>query len=284
MLHVSIAAEPLFNIGPLVVTNALLTSWLSLGVLALLAWLGSRSVKLVPEKSSQMIWEMAVEFFEDLTASIAGSEKAKRFFPLGMTLFIAILFMNWTGLIPGVGTIGINRPAEVASEISGWEEEMGKVAETDKVMPIPQDAETGLAKEEQELTEFVPLFRAGTADLNTTLALALVTMILVQYYAINYTGLKGYLGKFFNFSGPIDFFVGILELISELAKIISFAFRLFGNIFAGEVLLMVMLFLIPVVIPVPFLAMELFVGLIQAFVFAMLALVFLAIATEETHH
>ncbi|KKQ54980.1 MAG: ATP synthase F0 subunit A, F-type H+-transporting ATPase subunit a, partial [Candidatus Woesebacteria bacterium GW2011_GWC1_38_13] len=105
----------------------------------------------------------------------------------------------------------------------------------------------------------------------------------VQILSIKALGGKKYLGKFFNFKNPINGFVGILELISEFSKILSFSFRLFGNVFAGEVLLMVMMFLIPLIIPVPFLILEIFVGLIQALVFTMLTTIFIVVATEEHH-
>jgi F-type H+-transporting ATPase subunit a len=217
-------------------------------ILFILVWAGTRNIYLIPKSLGQNLWEIFLEFFSELTESISGHTKARQFFPLIFTLFIFILTLNWLGLLPGVGTIGLNHLDE-----SGY-------------------------------LEFTPVFRAGTADLNTTLALAIVAMIAVQYYAVKYIGFKGHLGKFINFSNPINFFVGILELISEFAKVISFAFRLFGNIFAGEVLLAVMAFLIPVLIPVPFLGLEIFVGLIQAFVFAMLTLVFLTLATEKQGH
>lgn len=133
-------------------------------------------------------------------------------------------------------------------------------------------------------TTFVPVLRPGSADLNTTLALALISVALTQVFGYHFQSF-GYFSKFFNFSSPIMFYVGILELISELAKIISFAFRLFGNIFAGEVLLTVMAFLLPLVVPMPFYGLELFVGFIQALVFSMLTLVFFNMASEshESH-
>lgn len=133
--------------------------------------------------------------------------------------------------------------------------------------------------------EFTPLLRGATADLNTTVALALFAMVAIQYFGFKAAGIH-YGKRFFNFTNPIYFFLGILELISELSKIISFAFRLFGNIFAGEVLLTVMAFLMPFVVPLPFLTMELFVGFIQALVFSMLTAVFLSVAVshgEEVH-
>lgn len=126
-----------------------------------------------------------------------------------------------------------------------------------------------------------PLFRSAAADLNFTLALGVLAVIAINILGILAIGIKKHAGKFFDFSNPINFFVGILELISEFAKIISFSFRLFGNVFAGEVLLTIVAFLVPYIIPLPFLFLETFVGFIQAFVFAMLALVFVAIATTE---
>ncbi len=131
--------------------------------------------------------------------------------------------------------------------------------------------------------EFTPLLRGATADLNTTVALALFAMVAIQYFGFKTSGMH-YGKRFFNFASPIFFFLGILELVSELSKIISFAFRLFGNIFAGEVLLAVMAFLMPFVVPLPFITMELFVGFIQALVFSMLTAVFLTVAVAHGEH
>lgn len=132
--------------------------------------------------------------------------------------------------------------------------------------------------------EFTPLLRGATADLNTTLALAVTAVVAIQYFGFRTIG-SHYSNRFLNFTNPIYFFVGILEIISETSKIISFAFRLFGNIFAGEVLLAVMAFLMPFIVPLPFLMLELFVGFIQALVFSMLTAVFLnvALAHGEEH-
>ena len=131
--------------------------------------------------------------------------------------------------------------------------------------------------------EFTPMLRGATADLNTTLALAIFAMVAIQYYGFKTSGIH-YSKRFVNLGNPIFFFLGILELISELSKIVSFAFRLFGNIFAGEVLLAVMAFLMPFIVPLPFIAMELFVGFIQALVFSMLTAVFLSVAVAHGEH
>lgn len=128
--------------------------------------------------------------------------------------------------------------------------------------------------------EFVPLLRAATADLNVTIALAIVAVIAMQYFGFRNLGAH-YLGRFFNFKDPIMFSVGLLELVSDVSKVISFAFRLFGNIFAGEVLLAVIAFLMPFIVPLPFLMMELFVGVIQALVFSMLTTAFISMAVAH---
>ena len=129
----------------------------------------------------------------------------------------------------------------------------------------------------------VPLFRSPAADLNFTIALALLTLTFINIIGISVAGFKGRLKIFFNFKSPIAFFVGILELISEFAKIISFSFRLFGNVFAGEVLLTVIAFLLPYLAPLPFMFLEIFVGFIQAFIFGMLTLVFISMAVSGGH-
>jgi F-type H+-transporting ATPase subunit a len=130
----------------------------------------------------------------------------------------------------------------------------------------------------------VPLFRSPAADLNFTLAFAVISVLVTNFIGMAATGVFNHLGKYFNFKGPIDFFIGILELISEFAKIVSLTFRLFGNVFAGEVLLTIIFFLAPYFIPLPFMFLELFVGMIQAFIFAMITLVSISLHTATHEH
>jgi len=130
----------------------------------------------------------------------------------------------------------------------------------------------------------VPLFRSPAADLNFTLAFAVISVIITNIIGMAATGVFNHLGKYFNFKGPIDFFIGILELISEFAKIVSLTFRLFGNVFAGEVLLTIIFSLAPYIIPLPFMFLELFVGMIQAFIFAMITLVSISLHTATHEH
>lgn len=132
-----------------------------------------------------------------------------------------------------------------------------------------------------------PLFRSPAADLNFTLAFAVISVLVTNIIGMSAIGTFKHLGKYINFKGPIDFFIGILEMISELAKVVSLSFRLFGNVFAGEVLLIIIFSLAPYIIPLPFMFLELFVGIIQAFIFAMITLVSISLHTAvhgEEHH
>jgi F-type H+-transporting ATPase subunit a len=193
---------------------------------------------------AEILVDGALDVVETITHDRA---KAERFLPTVFTIFIFVILSNWVEVVPGLGTIGV------------WQVHHG----------------------EQVL---VPFLRSSSADLNVTLALAIFSVLTVQIVGIAALGAWRYASRFFNFHSPVGFFVGLLELVLEVAKMISFSFRLFGNIFAGEVLLLVMLFLVPYLIPLPFLALELFVGFVQALVFAMLTTVFLHMATVDAGH
>src|SRR3989344_2655784 len=222
-IHISLAAEEIFRLGPLPVTNSLLTTWFVLIFLIVLTLIVNSRLKMVPS-NLQIFAEMMVGGLHSLFEQIL-HEKVNKYFPYLATIFIFIIFQNWSGLLPGVGTIGIYKSEENAR--------------VNTVLAVSNENE----EIEDKHPAFVPLFRSGTADLNTTLALALFTIAYIQFAGLKTLG-ASYLKKFFNFSNPIFTFVGILEMISEVSRIISFAFRLFGNIFAGEVLLTVIAFLI----------------------------------------
>jgi F-type H+-transporting ATPase subunit a len=130
----------------------------------------------------------------------------------------------------------------------------------------------------------VPLLRSPAADLNFTLAFAIIAVFATNFFGMVVLGVFKHIKKFLNFSNPMNFFVGLLELLSEISRIVSFSFRLFGNIFAGEVLLAIMFFLLPYIVPIPFMMLEMFFGMIQAFIFAMLTLVFLSSSIANTEH
>lgn len=239
MPHISIKAEKIWEIFGFPITNSLLLSYLFLTVFFILALVFSS----LSQKKTRLVFfvyfllSAIYSFFSSIT-----KERVKDFFPLLASFFLFILFSNWLGLIPGVGSL--------------------------------------LFKHNHHAT---PLFRGATADINMTFALAIVSVASTQIYGIKYLG-SDYIKKFINLINPLNFFVGILEIFSEISKLISFSFRLFGNIFAGEVLLVVVAMLIPILASFPFLLLELFVGLIQALVFSMLTAVFLSSATVKDGH
>lgn len=246
MPHIEIAAEKLFTILGFPITNTLIMTWIVLGLLVYAAYRISCTINIVP-KVLQNIAEIIVEKFLELMQGMMRSRSvAERYIPIVATIFIFILISNWFGILPGVGSIGMY-------EQSGAEK------------------------------KFIPFFRSAASDLNVTLALGTLAVLLINITGMAVKGVGGHMRKFFSLRNPIDAFVGILEFISEFAKIISFSFRLFGNIFAGEVLLIIVGFLAPFAAPIPFLMLELFVGFVQALVFAMLTMVFISIAVAEHH-
>jgi len=240
-MHVSLSAESVWSKGDIIITNTLLTSWVLMAVLIISALIIGRKPKMIPGKAQnfvEYVLETVFGFFESIWGD---RKKTKKFFAVLATFFFFILFSNWFGLIPGVGSIGFHN----------------------------------------DHGEFIPFLRSVNSDLSSTLAWTVISVILTQVMGIVVLGVGRHLGKFFNFKSPVMFFVGILELISEISKIISFSFRLFGNVFAGEVLLIVMMTLTPYILPLPFFMLEVFVGFIQALVFTTLTLVFLKMATSK---
>lgn len=300
-LHISVSAETIAYVAGIPISNSILASLIVSGLLIAFAIFAHKKIntKNVYAKPSafQNFCEMIVEGLANFVESVTHNQKKTAFFlPFIASFFLFILINNWLGLLPGFGTIGLTSHPQEASlptvQVQASEvKEPGVVEhtlETTKEIKLDSEAqnektEAAHATEAEATAEhtkkvFIPLFRAGTADLNTTLALALISVVMTQIVGFKYLKL-GYLKKYFNFSNPIMFFVGLLEIISESAKIISFAFRLFGNVFAGEVLLAVILFLVPIIAPMPFYGLEIFVGFIQALVFSMLSLVFFNMAT-----
>jgi len=228
-----LAAQTLFRIGPLPLTNTLLhTFFVDFLILGFIFSL-KRKITLIPG-FLQNLSELVVETFYELATSIS-SKNAKIIFPWFMTFFVFILVANWTSLLPGFGTIGLR------------------------------------TKE-----GFVPLLRGAGSDLNFTLGLALVSAVATHVLAIRAVGIWEYLSRYFSLN-PIFLFVGILELVGEITKIVSLSFRLFGNIFAGEVVLSTVSNIFAFILPLPFFSLEIIVGLVQALVFAILTMSFMAI-------
>jgi F-type H+-transporting ATPase subunit a len=239
MLNISLPPEDIFHIGSFPVTNSGLLAVIVLILLAFGALVLRRHLAMIPSYF-QNIAEIVLEEAIGLMDSVLGDRKtSEKYLPIVFTIFIFVLFSNWLGLLPGVGSITVGHGADA-----------------------------------------IPLLRSPSSDLNFTLALALIAVTMINAFAISAIGWRRRLSVFFNFQSPMGFMVGILELLSEFARIISFTFRLFGNVFAGEVLLAIMALLVPYLVPLPFMFLEIFVGFIQAFIFGMLTLVFIALAVS----
>lgn len=243
MIMASFASEVLFSVGTFPVTNTVVNTILVDATLISGILLFRKRLSIIPHLFQNFI-ELIIDTFYSFMESVA-MENTKKIFPYCMSFFIFILIANWSGLIPGVGTIGFFRFED------------GK-----KVL--------------------VPLIRNATSDLNVTFALAIISLIATHMLSIKTVGIKEYLSRYFSFN-PINLFVGILEIISEFTKIISLSFRLFGNIYAGEVVLITISSLFAFIFPIPFMFLEIIVGLVQALVFSMLTMVFMTILMTSHH-
>jgi len=258
-------AEPIAHVGNFPITNSLMTSSLALIIILVLCIIVKRKIKKVPT-GLQNALEMIIEGFLGTFDEVTGSrKKSLKFAPLVLAFFFFVLINNWMGILPGVGSIG-------------------QIALNDG----------------EKL--FIPYLRGGTADLNTTLALATIGVVISHILGVLSVGAWNYLNKFVNIKAfleipkkilkdptiilvnPIKAFVGVIEIIGEVAKVASLSFRLFGNVFAGEVLLASMSAILAFGVPIPFLFLEVLVGLIQALIFAMLILTYLTINTTAEEH
>jgi F-type H+-transporting ATPase subunit a len=314
---VELRAETILEIGPFPLTNTVLTAWIAIVLMAIVTYFGFRNVQLIP-RGLQNFLEMAMEAFYNMVVGTAGEANGRRFFPVVATIFFYVVFANWLGLFPGVATIGKVQELHVEEgeefheqgfvfqetggvnvimpSLPGWPpaepstidvqvEEGATLEEKEEAL----EEATAELKEDEKAGFFVPFFRSVNTDINAPLALAIMSAIFVEFWGISSRGFFRYASKFFNFGrllrgklldGIIDVFVGLLELVAEAARILSFTFRLFGNILAGEILFLVVIFLLPLIALQFVYVMELFVGLIQAFIFAMLTLVFGIVAVS----
>ncbi|MEX2143872.1 MAG: F0F1 ATP synthase subunit A [Anaerolineales bacterium] len=283
LTHDPLFIFPVIN-APVYLTNTLIATLIGDVILLLIGfgvWRAVRSGAMVPRGISGAV-EAFIEVLYNLTEGTAG-KWAKRIFPYFATITLLVLVLNWMGLIPGVDSIGIFDEHHVATlEVENGEH---YTCTYDTVAP----GVVAVGGEDNECAAaVVPFVRPTATDLNFTLALALIAVVMVQVTGIQAQGL-GYFSKFLNvktfFSKPvfgvIDFGVGILEMVSEFSKVLSFAFRLFGNVFAGAVLLFVIGTLVPVFAQSAVLMLEFFVGAIQAIVFGLLTMTFMAQATQS---
>ena len=252
MVHVEIAAEKLFAIGPLIVTNSMIGALLASIVLLVIGHRFARGSAIVPSRGQSLV-ELPIEFLAGIVKG-TGGKRWRQFAPLIFAIFLFVLTANWMSLLPGVGTIG-------------------------------------LAEGEGEHRIIVPFLRAGAADLNFTLGLALISFVSFVAFGLRANGARGYLKELLvaepAYMTPL---LTPIHLISELSRVISLSMRLFGNVFAGEVLLGTMLalttaavFLLPLafVVPVVFIFLELLFGAVQALVFALLSMTYITLAIAE---
>ncbi len=258
-------SEQIFKINNFPITNSLLNTWLVIFIVVIFGVFFRSKIKLVP-RGIQNVVETAVEMLLDVFDSVTNSrEKTLKYFPFVVSFFVFILLNNWLGLLPGVGSIG---------QVVDYHGE----------------------------NLFIPFFRGGTADLNTTLALAAIGVVFSHIFSVMALGFWKYINKFINIKAileipkkimkdptiivvnPIKVFVGLIEIVGEFAKVASLSFRLFGNIFAGEVLLASMSALLAFGLPIPFMFLEIIVGLVQAFIFAILILAYVTMNTAEEEH
>jgi len=255
-------AEQVFRLFGFPITNSIVGAWFSIIVLVGVSYAVTRRLKLIPARLQSML-EFALGALLSFCQSVAGEKNGRRFFPIVATIFLFVIMNAWLSLLPGFGSIIITGPEG----------------------------------------ESIHLLRGANTDINMPLALALMSFVFVEYFGITSLGGFRYLSKFVNvrgffrsmsqlfrgklragvsglFTGVIEIFVGFLEMLSEMVRIVSFTFRLFGNMTAGEILLLVAAFLIPWVFALPFYGLELLVGFVQALIFGGLTLIFLTIAVS----
>jgi F-type H+-transporting ATPase subunit a len=270
--HVILPSEGIAHVGNFSITNTLLASWFTIIVLVGLFFACTRKMTMIPGRL-QSLAEMVVETMLNFIEGVAGQLSARALFPVVTTIFLYVIINAYMGLLPFYHTIGIY-------EMHGHEE------------------------------VFIPLLRAANTDINVPLSIAIVSFVFVEYLGFRAVGIPNYINSFFKFDqlrdgivslfkgkirpaitgilfGFINLFVGFLEVFSHFIRIVSFTFRLFGNMIAGEILLLVVAFLVPFIATIPFYGLELLIGFIQALIFAGLTLVFGVIAltphTEEEH-
>ena len=266
--NVVLPAEPIAHVGTFSVTNTLIASWLTILILFGLFYLATRKMQEVPGRL-QALAEVVVEGLLNFVESVAGKEHSRLLFPGIATIFLYVITNAYTALLPIFGTIGFYE------HVHGHE-------------------------------EFIPLLRAANTDINLPLSIALVSFVLVETWGMRVVGFFHYTGEFVNtrqlglglkqlFQGKlreaplnivfgfINFCVGFLEIFSHLTRMLSFTFRLFGNMTAGEILVLVSCFLVPMIFTIPFYGLELLIGLIQALIFGGLTLVFGTVAISSAH-
>ncbi|OHA79858.1 MAG: hypothetical protein A2747_03510 [Candidatus Yonathbacteria bacterium RIFCSPHIGHO2_01_FULL_44_41] len=242
-IHISLSAEKIGTFLGVPVTNTMLMSFIVFAILWTLAYFVRKNLSLVPGRLQTLIETLFVGILDYMTETLEDEKLARKLFPLIVTIFLFIFTANLIEFTPGIGSIGWSHPGG----------------------------------------EFTPLLRSMNTDLNTTLALTIIAFVVIEVVGVATLGFLRYSKKFVNLSSVLGFMVGIIELFSEVARLVSYSFRLFGNIFAGEVMILVIQHFVPMVLPVPIMLFEVFVGFIQAAIFALLTLFFVKMAITEAH-
>ena len=243
-IHVALSAEKLGDFFGLPITNTLVTSWVVVLLLIAVGFIMGSRLQMVPGRFQTLLEWLFGGIYDYVTEVLESRNMARRFFPLLITIFLFIFVANWLEFVPGVGSIGFFNDEH----------------------------------------EFVSLFRSVNTDLNVPLALAIISFLVVEITGIAVLGGMKYAGKFISFKSPIAFVVGLVELIGEIVRVVSLSFRLFGNILAGEIIILVAAYFMPYFLPVPLMVFELFIGFLQAAIFALLTLFFLKLAVAEPAH
>ena len=246
-IHIALSAEKITEFLGLPITNTLLMSWIVVALLVTLGFLVGRNLKMVPGKFQVLFESLFSYILEYMSDTLESKNLARKFFPLIVTIFLFVFIANLIEFTPGIGSVGF------------FTEHHGEEG-------------------------FTPLLRSMNTDLNVTLAIAIISFLVIEITGVVTIGFFKYVSKFINFKSVLGFIIGIIELFSEIARLIAFSFRLFGNIFAGEVLILVVTFFVPYILPVPLMVFEVFVGFIQAAIFSLLTLFFIKIAITEPQH
>lgn len=301
-----IHGENLATVGPLDILNTVLSAWVIIIILLIVCFMAVRKIALIPS-GFYNFFESVIEGIYSFVTGIAGEQNGRRFFPLIATFFIYIAFANWMSLTPVFNSIGsyvelhaeedafhaeavvftdsggisLIMPGAESVELHADDCAEGAAGDECRHHAIEVAEEEYASGENEKLGVLFPYLRGINTDLMTTLSFAIMSAIFVEYWGISSQGFFRYMSRFFTLKSPIAFFVGILEFIAELARLVSFSARLFGNMLAGEILIFVMTFLVGAAAPilVVFYGLEVFVGAIQAFVFGALTLVFAMLAT-----
>lgn len=261
--NIQLAADPLYPGAPAFLTNTFILTVVSAIMVAALFLIAAYKPRIVPGWFQNFI-EWVFEQLLGLCEEMAGKENGRRFFPWVATLFLLILFCNWWEIIPFVETIGLK-----SAEHAG----------------CANVASQGIFLVGQYSSCFTPFLRPPSTDLNLTVSLSILTIVLTQFYGFKILGWRVQVSRYLTLKdGPIGLIVGILEFFLELLRVLSLSFRLFGNIFAGDVLLLVMSFISVGIGAIPFYFLEAFVGFIQAYVFAFLALLYFTLGTTAHGH